>query len=87
MATLVIELESFDAAADFVRLIDRVVDGETIRLVRKGLPVAEICPVDRLDSERVRSVLQRIEERRSRVKPDPDGWTVDDYLKDGRLGR
>lgn len=75
---------TFEAKTHFSELIDCVLSGETITITRNGMPVAEIRPIGDQDSSRVESIIKRLQERRTRVKPDPDGWTVEDYLEKGR---
>jgi predicted DNA-binding protein len=44
--------------------------------------VSEIAPAD--DYQRAQAAAERIREIQKRVKPDPEGWTIKDYINYGR---
>lgn len=44
--------------------------------------VSEIVPTD--NYQRAQSAAARIREIQKRVKPDPEGWTIKDYINHGR---
>jgi predicted DNA-binding protein len=44
--------------------------------------VSEIAPVDAY--QRAQTAAARIREIQTRVKPDPEGWTIKDYINYGR---
>ncbi len=73
-----------EATTPLSELLDRVVAGETITIVRDGYPVAELRPIAGNTGEAARAAINRIIERRAEVKPDPEGWTVFDYIAYGR---
>jgi prevent-host-death family protein len=45
--TTVTTVGAFDAKTHLAELLDRVTRGETVRITRRGVPVAELVPVAR----------------------------------------
>ncbi len=66
-------------------LLERVEKGEEITITRHGKPVARLVPPRPThDVEKARAAAEAIREIRKRVKPDPDGLTIRDYIEMGR---
>ncbi|MCR5855638.1 type II toxin-antitoxin system Phd/YefM family antitoxin [Mesorhizobium sp. J428] len=74
-----------EARNSFSALIERVEKGEEITITRHGKAVAKIVPTDPpRDVEKARAAVAAIREMRKKVKPDPDGLTIRDYIEMGR---
>ena len=59
-----------DARRHLPRLLDRVVQGESLTIARHGKPVARLVPIAR-DRERPQQAAARIVERRGHIKLAP----------------
>lgn len=65
-------------------LLDRVEGGETITITRRGKPVAVLAPPGGTPRRSVDEVIAEVRALRHRVEPDPEGWTVKQYVEHGR---
>jgi len=59
---------AFDAKTHLTALLRRVSKGETIRITRRGVPIAKIVPAGAGDRENPREVVQEIRELRKGAK-------------------
>ncbi len=59
---------AYEAKTHLARLLDRVAEGETLTITRRGHPVARLVPVDDDDISRSRRAARRIFERRKHLK-------------------
>ena len=59
---------AFDAKTHLTALLRRVSKGETIRITRRGVPIAKIVPAGAGDREDPREVVQEIRELRKGAK-------------------
>ena len=55
---------AFDAKTHLNRLLARVSKGETIRITRRGVPIAKLVPADREEQEDPGEVARQIREAR-----------------------
>jgi prevent-host-death family protein len=55
---------SFEAKTHLAALLDRVANGETIEITRRGVPIARLVPVGAGESHSLRKVAQEIRELR-----------------------
>ena len=58
---------AYEAKTHLPRLLDRVAQGESVTITRRGHPVARLVPVENEARERARRAAQRILERRARL--------------------
>jgi len=54
----------FDAKTHLNGLLDRVSKGETIRITRRGIPIAKLVPADSGEKEKPDQVVREIRELR-----------------------
>lgn len=54
----------FDAKTHLNSLLKRVSKGETIRITRRGIPIAKLVPADAREEEDLEQVARDIRERR-----------------------
>ncbi len=54
----------FDAKTHLTRLLERVSQGETIRITRRGVPVAKLVPPDAGEKEAPEQLVREIREIR-----------------------
>jgi len=59
---------AYEAKTHLARLLDRVAEGETLTITRRGHPVARLVPVDDDDISRSGLAARRIFERRTHLK-------------------
>lgn len=79
------EVGTLEARNSFSSLLERVERGEEITITRHGRPVARLVPAGpKRDVEKARTAVRGLLELRKKVKPDPDGLTVRDYVEMGR---
>jgi len=80
------EVGTLEARNSLSALLEEVEKGEEITITRHGKPIARLVPATAgpRDLEKVREAVQQIRELRKRVKPDPDGLTIRDYIEMGR---
>jgi len=80
------EVGTLEARNSLSALLEEVEKGEEITITRHGKPIARLVPATGgpRDLEKVREAVQQIRELRKRVKPDPDGLTIRDYIEMGR---
>ncbi len=52
---------AFDAKTHLAALLERVAKGETFVITRHGKPVAQLCPVEQRDPERIARLIDRFE--------------------------
>ena len=64
------EIGACEAGKHLPKLLDRVAQGESLTITRRGKAVARLVPVAG-DRDRAREAAARIFERRRRVKPAP----------------
>jgi prevent-host-death family protein len=72
-----LEITSTQARKDLSRLLDRVEQGETFVITRRGRVVAHLEPAPKSQHERVRRTLNKIEELRRGL----EGVSLDELLK------
>jgi prevent-host-death family protein len=53
---------AFEAKTHLSSLLERVAKGEKITITKHGKPVALLVPIDQRDPERIKAVVQRMEE-------------------------
>jgi prevent-host-death family protein len=53
---------AFEAKTHLSSLLERVAKGEKITITKHGKPVARLVPIDQRDPERIKAVVQRMEE-------------------------
>jgi prevent-host-death family protein len=53
---------AFEAKTHLPSLLERVAKGEKITITKHGKPVALLVPIDQRDPERIKAVVQRMEE-------------------------
>jgi prevent-host-death family protein len=58
---------AFDAKTHLNKLLQRASKGETIRITRRGVPVAKLTPPDEGEKEDVRSLVEGIRQLRKGV--------------------
>ena len=72
-----------EARSPLAELLDRVSEGETIVIMRRGLPIASLVPVDQKESKLTRSeILDGMGAPRRRVKRGK--MTVREMVEEGR---
>lgn len=78
---------TFEAKNRLSALLDMVEAGEEVTITRNGKPVARLVAPLKDDAERrnrAQQAAHELLEMRKRVKPDPEGLTVLDYIRMGR---
>jgi prevent-host-death family protein len=76
---------AYEAKTHLPKLLERVAKGETITITKHGKPIAELRPLSGLSqSDRVERAFARLRELRKGMPPDPDGWSLKDYVNYGR---
>ncbi|TAK25664.1 MAG: type II toxin-antitoxin system Phd/YefM family antitoxin [Chloroflexota bacterium] len=75
---------AYEAKTHLPQLLDRVELGESITITRHGKPVAVLSPAPRMPKVNVEELLASFREIRKNVKPDPEGWTVEQLIEHGR---
>ena len=79
------EVGTLEARNSFSSLLELVERGEEITITRHGKPVARLVPANpERHLEAAREAANGLREIRKRVKPDPDGLTLRDYIEMGR---
>ncbi|MCV0397358.1 MAG: type II toxin-antitoxin system prevent-host-death family antitoxin [Rhizobiaceae bacterium] len=78
------EVGVLEARNSLSALLERVEKGEEFTITRHGKPVARLMSAQTRDVEKAREAASAIREMRKRVKPDPDGLSVRDYVEMGR---
>ena len=62
---------AFEAKTHFSKVLNRVERGETIAITRHGHTVARIVPVEQSGREEAKAALERMKDRRKRLKTAP----------------
>ncbi|HZR00406.1 MAG TPA: type II toxin-antitoxin system prevent-host-death family antitoxin [Chloroflexota bacterium] len=75
---------AYEAKTHLSELLERVANGETITITKHGTPVAVLVPPSHVPKRDIDEVIAEIREFRKQVKPDPEGWTVKQYVELGR---
>lgn len=76
---------AYEAKTHLSQLLERVGKGETITITKHGKAIAELRPVpEHSQAERVELAFARLRELRKGMPPDPDGWSLKDYVNYGR---
>ncbi len=65
---------AFEAKTHFVRLLERVANGEQIVITRHGTPVARLVPFAKPDSARTRRAISRLKASRKGCRLDGLSW-------------
>ena len=73
---------AFDAKTHLNELLQRASRGETIRITRRGVPVAKLVPPDDGDKENARNLVEDI--RQLRKGTTLGGITIRELIDDGR---
>ena len=73
---------AFDAKTHLNELLQRVSKGETIRITRRGVPVAKLVPPDDGEKEDARNLVEGI--RQLRKGATLGGITIRELIDDGR---
>jgi prevent-host-death family protein len=73
---------AFDAKTHLNELLQRASKGETIRITRRGVPVAKLVPPDDGEKEDVRNLVEGIRELRKGTTL--GGITIRELIDDGR---
>ena len=69
-----LEVGAFEAKNTLGSLLDRVEQGEEIRITRHGKPVARLIPETRVDVARAQAAAKRIREMAQARKTGPFVW-------------
>ena len=77
-----INVGSFDAKTHLPALLERVAKGETIRITRRGVPVAKLVPVERESPHDPKEAARRICELRRGIRLGK--LTVQEIIREGR---
>ena len=82
------QIAALDAQRRLPELLERVTageriaivddNGETLEIVRRVVQEAEAHETDQ------REAIKKLRAIRDRAKPDPEGWTVSEYIEYGR---
>jgi prevent-host-death family protein len=76
---------TFEAKNRLSALLDMVEAGQEVTITRNGKPVAKlVAAAQPRDVEKARQAARDLLELRKKVKPDPDGLTIRDYIEMGR---
>lgn len=75
---------TFEAKNRLSELLDMVEAGEEITITRNGKAIARLVAPETRDIGKAREAVRQLRELRKRVKPDPEGLTVRDYIEMGR---
>ena len=71
---------AYEAKTHLPQLIEKVLQGETIQITRHGIPVANLCPVDKK-----RNPVDILDElRRFRKGKRLEGISIKDLISEGR---
>jgi len=73
---------SFDAKTHFGALLERVANGETIKITKRGVPVAKLVPTEGGQTPDLRKLAQEIRQFRQGVRL--DGLHIRDLINEGR---
>jgi prevent-host-death family protein len=73
---------SFDAKTHFGALLERVAKGETIKITKRGVPVAKLVPTEGGQTPDLRKLAQEIRALRQGVRL--DGLHIRDLINEGR---
>jgi prevent-host-death family protein len=73
----------FEAKTHFSALLERVANGETIEITRRGRPVALLTPPERPVQRDLRKVVEEIKKIRKRNRLGP-GLTIRQLIDEGR---
>ncbi len=71
---------SYEAKTHLPRLIDKVLQGETVQITRHGVPVAQLVPVDKRPP--ISEVIEDL--RRFRKGKKLGGISIKDLISEGR---
>ena len=75
-------ISAFDAQAHLSRLLDEVVEGETITVTKNGVPVAQLIPAPEVRQRSTREVIAALKE--FRCGKTLDGVSVRELIEEGR---
>jgi prevent-host-death family protein len=78
---------AFDAKTHLNELLQRASKGETIRITRRGVPVAKLTPPDDGEKADVRSLIEAIRQLRKGMtlgKPSLGKITIRELIDEGR---
>ena len=80
------QVGTFEAKNRLSALLDMVEAGQEVTITRNGKPVAKLVAAANAsrDIEKARRAARDLLELRKKVKPDPDGLTIRDYIEMGR---
>ena len=70
------DVQASEAKAHLLKLLDAVERGETIRITRRGQPIARLVP----EAERRRAEVRRALEEMEALRREIGGLSVDDIL-------
>ncbi|HXJ90877.1 MAG TPA: type II toxin-antitoxin system prevent-host-death family antitoxin [Candidatus Binatia bacterium] len=73
---------AFEAKTRLNELLRRVSSGETIRITRRGIPVAKLVPLKEDDKEDVAKAVQELREIRKRLSL--GGLSIRELIDEGR---
>ncbi len=81
-----ITVGSFEAKTKLAELLDKVEDGETVTITRRGKPVARLMPMPVGDREaRMQDLIDEIvRTRKGRDRGAKPGTTIPELIKAGR---
>ena len=71
---------AYEAKSHLPQLIEKVLQGETIQITRHGIPVANLCPVDK--KKNPADILDEL--RRFRKGKRLKGISIKDLISEGR---
>jgi prevent-host-death family protein len=81
-----ITVGSFEAKTKLAELLDKVEDGETVTITRRGKPVARLMPMPVADREaRMQDLIDEIvRTRKGKDRGAKPGTTIPELIKAGR---
>lgn len=81
------EVGAFEAKTHLSALLEAVASGESITITRRGKPVAQLVPVDAVDSVRRAAAIARLRDLRRDLAGQGTGLSGDDILSARDEGR
>ena len=73
---------TFEAKTHLNELLQKVSKGETIRITRRGIPVAKLVPADEGERKKLKEVVREIREIRKGATL--GGLTIRELINEGR---
>ncbi|MEJ7609002.1 MAG: hypothetical protein WKF37_22700 [Bryobacteraceae bacterium] len=83
--TLELSLEKEAALKEHAQTCGLTIHEWLLQLVEQAAPLASTKPATKKAVRSPQEAVARILELQKHVKPDPEGWTVRDYINFGRL--